>query len=175
LKAGNVLLTNQGRARLTDFGVSAALGKEAKKRMTIIGSPYWMAPEVIQEVGYSFPADIWGLGITIIEMAEMMPPRAEMQPMKVLLKIPTLPSPTLEHPKSFSPEMSHFLELALKKSPTLRSTAEQLAQHPWLGGAAPTRVVELVKQGFEMIRKCGGREAAMRNRRFDFLVCLFSF
>ena len=60
LKGGNVLLTNGGRARLTDFGVSGFM--EGSKRMTIIGSPYWMAPEVIREVGYSFPADVWGLG-----------------------------------------------------------------------------------------------------------------
>jgi serine/threonine protein kinase len=162
-KAGNILLTNSGRGRLTDFGVSS-IG-DSKKRMTIIGSPYWMAPEVIKEVGYSFPADIWGLGITVIEMVELVPPRSEMHPMKVLLKIPTLPSPTLEEPGKFSVGMAEFLTFCLVKIPDCRHTAAQLLEHSWVQSPQKhVHVAEMVAIGLQTIVTMGGRDEAMKSR-----------
>lgn len=137
--------------------------------MTVIGSPFWMAPEVIKEVGYSCLADIWSLGITIIEMAELVPPRSDIHPMKVLLKIPVLPSPALEEPHSFSKEMVSFLDATLKKKPSERWTSDALKGHAWIGSksVSPARVVDLVNTGRELIAKYGGREAAMRSRDDD--------
>ena len=167
LKAGNVLLTAKGRARLTDFGVSGLM--ESAKRMTIIGSPYWMAPEVIREVGYAFPADIWGLGITVIEMLEMLPPRAALHPMKVLLQIPALPPPKLEEPNSFSESLVSFLSMCLVKIPDARSTAIQLQEHKFIAEkkSQPLKVADLIGRGLELISKYGGRDQAMKNRDED--------
>ncbi len=79
-----MLLNTAGQARLCDFGVSAGI---SGTQNSVVGSPYWMAPEVISQCGYSLPADVWSLGITVIEMAEMLPPRAHLHPMKVLTRI----------------------------------------------------------------------------------------
>eukprot|EP00045_Choanoeca_perplexa_P005803 m.48614 g.48614 ORF g.48614 m.48614 type:complete len:453 (-) comp13302_c0_seq1:90-1448(-) len=141
IKAGNILLNEDGDAKLADFGVAGQVTDEMAKRNTVIGTPYWMAPEVIQEVGYDAKADIWSLGITAIEMAEGKPPHANIHPMRAIFMIPTRPSPKLSKPELWSPEFIDFLSKCLVKDPEKRASAQQLAQHPFLSSAKPSREV----------------------------------
>ncbi|ETW10178.1 STE/STE20/MST protein kinase [Aphanomyces invadans] len=132
IKAGNVLLSSSGLAKLADFGVSAQLTNTINKRKTVIGTPFWMAPEVIQETQYDGKADIWSLGITAIEMAQGDPPLCNMHPMRAIFMIPSRPPPTLADPARFSPHFSEFLAACLKKDAAQRPTAEALLAHPFL-------------------------------------------
>ncbi|KAG8033992.1 hypothetical protein G9C98_008473 [Cotesia typhae] len=122
LKAGNVLLTMAGGVKIADFGVSAKNKHTLQKHDTFIGTPYWMAPEV----------DIWSLGITLIEFAQMEPPNHEMSPMRVLLKIQKSDPPKLEQPGKWSKEFNDFIAKALIKDPQTRPTADELLKHPFI-------------------------------------------
>lgn len=140
LKAGNVLLKEDGTVKLTDFGVSALNKKMDEKRSTFIGTPYWMAPEVVlcensQDKPYTYSADIWSLGITMIEFAETSPPWHDMHPMRVLFKIPKSPSPTLTEAHKWSDDFHTFLETCLPKEPSERETASGLLPHPFIANA----------------------------------------
>lgn len=131
LKAGNVLLTMDGGVRLADFGVSARNKDVNQKRDTFIGTPYWMAPEVVfcetfRDQPYDYKVDIWSLGITLIEFAQMEPPYHEMSPMRVLLKIQKSDPPKLEKPHRWSKEFNNFLSHCLIKDPTNRPTTDEL-------------------------------------------------
>uniref|UniRef100_A0A8C1W1G3 non-specific serine/threonine protein kinase n=1 Tax=Cyprinus carpio TaxID=7962 RepID=A0A8C1W1G3_CYPCA len=131
LKAGNILLTLDGDIRLADFGVSAKNTKTLQRRDSFIGTPYWMAPEVVmcetmKDAPYDYKADIWSLGITLIELAQIEPPHHELNPMRVLLKIAKSEPPTLEKPAKWSMEFKDFLKKALDRNPETRPTAAQL-------------------------------------------------
>uniref|UniRef100_A0AAY4AI85 non-specific serine/threonine protein kinase n=1 Tax=Denticeps clupeoides TaxID=299321 RepID=A0AAY4AI85_9TELE len=136
LKAGNILLTMDGQVKLADFGVSAKNENTLQKRATFIGTPYWMAPEVIQcetskDSPYTTKADIWSLGITLIEAAETEPPHHSLNPMRVLLKITKSQPPTLTNPRVWSSHFQDFLRRALQKNPESRWGAQQLQAHPF--------------------------------------------
>jgi len=134
IKGANILLTQAGVAKLTDFGVSK-IQEKGKKMQTVVGSPYWMAPEVISIGAYDNLADIWSLGVTCIEMAEGGPPRGDQHPMKVLRMIPTLPPPTLKEPNKCSKEFQSFLEKCLQPKAQNRATCKELLKHPFIKGA----------------------------------------
>ncbi|XP_060693087.1 serine/threonine-protein kinase 10 isoform X1 [Hemiscyllium ocellatum] len=152
LKAGNVLLTQDGNIKLADFGVSAKNTKTMQKRETFIGTPYWMAPEVVmcetmKDTPYDYKADIWSLGITLIEMAQIEPPHHELNPMRVLLKIAKSDPPTLENPSKWSQDFKDFLKKALDKNPDTRLSAAQLLQHPFVSSVSSNKPLrELVAE-----------------------------
>ncbi|KAK0157745.1 hypothetical protein PV328_011445 [Microctonus aethiopoides] len=137
LKAGNVLLTMAGGVKIADFGVSAKNKHTLQKHDTFIGTPYWMAPEVVlcetfRDNPYDFKVDIWSLGITLIEFAQMEPPNHEMSPMRVLLKIQKSEPPKLEQPGKWSKEFNDFIAKSLIKDPSTRPTADELLKHPFI-------------------------------------------
>ena len=132
IKCGNVLLTVDGHVKLADFGVSAELTNTLNKRKTVVGSPYWMAPEVIRESHYDGRADVWSLGITAIEMAEGAPPHANLHPLRAIFVIPTKPAPTLADPDNWSPAMLDFVRCCCQKDPNQRHDSALLSQHPFV-------------------------------------------
>ncbi|KAL4131778.1 hypothetical protein QTP88_009040 [Uroleucon formosanum] len=139
LKAGNVLLTTSAGVKIADFGVSAKNKQTLQKHDTFIGTPYWMAPEVVlcetfRDNPYDFKVDIWSLGITLIELAQMEPPNHEMSPMRVLLKIQKSDPPKLEQPSKWSKNFNDFVAHALIKDPVQRPTADDLLKHPFVNG-----------------------------------------
>jgi serine/threonine-protein kinase OSR1/STK39 len=139
VKAGNILLDSNGQVLLADFGVAATLerggswGNRATSRNTFVGTPCWMAPEVMeQSAGYDARADIWSFGITLLELAHGHAPFARLPPMKVLLMTLQNPPPTLDHPdakRHFSKAMRDIVAKCLVKDPTQRPTAAQLLDH----------------------------------------------
>ncbi|XP_001920287.5 myosin-IIIb isoform X5 [Danio rerio] len=137
VKGNNILLTTDGGVKLVDFGVSAQLTSARLRRNTSVGTPFWMAPEVIaceQQYDYSYDArcDVWSLGITAIELADGDPPLAEMHPVKALFKIPRNPSPTLRHPEQWCRSFSHFIAQCLIKDFETRPSVTHLLEHPFI-------------------------------------------
>ncbi|XP_069946381.1 serine/threonine-protein kinase 10 isoform X9 [Cherax quadricarinatus] len=137
LKAGNVLLTMEGGVKLADFGVSAKNKNTYDKRGTFIGTPYWLAPEVILcetfiDAKYDYKADVWSLGISLIEFAQMDPPNHEVSPVRVMLKIQKSDPPKLDYPSKYSKEFNDFISKCLVKDPALRPSAVELLQHPFI-------------------------------------------
>lgn len=127
IKAGNILLDRQGNVFLSDYGVSASL-KKGQKQNTLVGTPSWMAPEVCSQTGHDEKADIWSLGITLIEICEGGAPYAELAPMQVIIKIIEAQPPKLSG-EEWSDELREILAHMLQKAPSQRPTCQQLLDH----------------------------------------------
>uniref|UniRef100_A0A8C0ERV4 non-specific serine/threonine protein kinase n=1 Tax=Bubo bubo TaxID=30461 RepID=A0A8C0ERV4_BUBBB len=137
IKGNNILLTTEGGVKLVDFGVSAQLTSTRLRRNTSVGTPFWMAPEVIaceQQLDSSYDArcDAWSLGITAIELGDGDPPLADLHPMRALFKIPRNPPPTLQQPELWSPEFNDFINKCLTKDYEKRPTVSSLLQHDFI-------------------------------------------
>ncbi len=141
MKAGNILLTENGRVKLADFGVSAKNTTPLQRRYSFIGTPFWMSPEIIacetdKEMSYDSKTDIWSLGITCIELAQKEPPHNELNPNRVLMRIRKSEPPKLadQRPGVWSKSFHDFLSVCLDKNPDNRLNARDLLKHPFITG-----------------------------------------
>lgn len=157
IKAGNILLDVNGNAKLADLGVAGELENSLTKRNTVIGTPFWMAPEVVEESGYDVRADIWSLGITAIEMAEGHPPLHEVHPMRAIFMIPSKPPPTLTCPEEWTPEFIEFVGFCLVKDPSTRKSATVLLESAYINQAKPPSSLSPLTQEVLAIMATGKR------------------
>lgn len=152
IKAANLLLNSEGRMKLADFGVSRQFeGGGSSQTMTIVGTPYWMAPEVISGIAYSYPADVWSVGITAVELAEGAPPYVEYSPTKAMVEIATKGFPGYRFPQMHSPEFTDFVSHCVVFNQKERWSVERLLEHPFIkrskGYSRDTVMTDLIKEG----------------------------
>lgn len=158
IKGQNVLLTDNAEVKLVDFGVSAQLDRTIGRRNTFIGTPYWMAPEVIAcdenpDATYDNRSDLWSLGITAIEMAEAQPPLCDMHPMRALFLIPRNPPPRLKS-KRWNSKFKNFIETVLVKDYHQRPYTDQLLKHPFVRDQPTERQVRIqLKDHLDRMKK----------------------
>ncbi|OHT05926.1 STE family protein kinase [Tritrichomonas foetus] len=146
IKTDNVLITSDGNVKLADFGYAAQLFNEGENRKSVVGTPYWMAPELIKGIPYSYKVDIWSLGVMCRELAEGDPPYVELPPMKALFEITSKGLPEISQKEKRSPEFLDFLDLCLKRNPDERPTANKLLNHPFLLKACEKKYIPALLQ-----------------------------
>lgn len=132
IKSDNVLITSKGEIKLADFGFCAELTEERTKRTTCVGTPYWMAPELIRQHEYDYKVDLWSVGILAIECAEWEPPYMDEKPLRAMFLITAQPPPKLSNPSKWSPQLNDFVSQCLALDPAKRASASQLLAHPFL-------------------------------------------
>lgn len=154
IKAANILLTTEGDVKLADFGVSGEMGLSIKKMRSFVGTPYWMAPEVISKAGYDYKADIWSLGITALELADGSPPLSGLSPMKALTVIPDRECPSLPSGNHFTELFREFIDACMCKDPDNRPSASQLLTLKFVRTTKrPSILVPLIQQHQKFVRK----------------------
>jgi len=166
VKADNLLVSADGKVKLADFSISAERRSLAKKRFSIIGTPYWMAPEVITNEGYDEKADIWSLGITCIEMAKGNPPHHRLQPTEALKKIIKGDSPSLvgdRHNKQFR----DFVSICLNRDPAQRPNAEQLLKHKFIKSAKNHQMLVEVIDRYKKWKASNPQEISRQSQSDD--------
>jgi len=132
IKSDNLLLDTEGHVKLADFGYAAQLTQKQQKRNTVVGTPYWIAPELIRGHDYGTKVDIWSLGIMLMEMVEGEPPYMEFPPLRALFLITTKGIPPLKEPGKWSPHLLDFFNKCIEKDVEKRPTADQLLKHPFV-------------------------------------------
>ncbi|XP_076246151.1 serine/threonine-protein kinase PAK mbt isoform X2 [Calliopsis andreniformis] len=146
IKSDSILLTADGRVKLSDFGFCAQVSQELPKRKSLVGTPYWMSPEVISRLPYGTEVDIWSLGVMIIEMVDGEPPFFNEPPLQAMRRIRDMPPPKLKNSHKVSPRLQGFLERMLVRDPAQRATATELLQHPFLRQAqSPSILIPLMR------------------------------
>ncbi|XP_054154446.1 serine/threonine-protein kinase PAK mbt-like [Oppia nitens] len=148
IKSDSILLASDGRVKLSDFGFCAQVSSELPKRKSLVGTPYWMAPEVISRLPYGPEVDIWSLGIMVIEMCDGEPPFFNEPPLQAMRRIRDMPPPKLKNVHKVSPRLLAFLEKMLVREPTQRSNALELLQHPFLRQAGPPSLLVPLMRSF---------------------------
>ncbi|XP_037574960.1 serine/threonine-protein kinase PAK mbt isoform X2 [Dermacentor silvarum] len=148
IKSDSILLASDGRVKLSDFGFCAQVSVELPKRKSLVGTPYWMAPEVISRLPYGPEVDIWSLGIMCIEMVDGEPPFFNEPPLQAMRRIRDMPPPKLKNTHKVSPRLQGFLEKMLVRDPAQRATAFELLQHPFLRQAGPPSLLVPLMRSF---------------------------
>uniref|UniRef100_A0A4W5NVJ6 non-specific serine/threonine protein kinase n=1 Tax=Hucho hucho TaxID=62062 RepID=A0A4W5NVJ6_9TELE len=132
IKSDSILLTLDGRIKLSDFGFCAQISKDIPKRKSLVGTPYWMAPEVVSKTPYGTQVDVWSLGIMVVEMVDGEPPYFSDTPVAAMKKLRDEPPPTVRNTQKISPVLKDFLDRMLTRDPQERATASDLLEHPFL-------------------------------------------
>ncbi|CAN7999516.1 unnamed protein product [Ixodes hexagonus] len=148
IKSDSILLASDGRVKLSDFGFCAQVSPELPKRKSLVGTPYWMAPEVISRLPYGPEVDVWSLGIMCIEMVDGEPPFFNEPPLQAMRRIRDMPPPKLRNTHKVSPRLQGFLEKMLVRDPGQRATAFELLQHPFLRQAGPPSLLVPLMRSF---------------------------
>ncbi|XP_028854905.1 serine/threonine-protein kinase PAK 6 [Denticeps clupeoides] len=155
IKSDSILLTLDGRIKLSDFGFCAQISKDIPKRKSLVGTPYWMAPEVISKSPYGTEVDIWSLGIMVVEMVDGEPPYFSETPVAAMKRLRDEPAPTVRNSQLISPVLKDFLDRMLTRDPLERASATDLLEHPFLlKSSSPQCLVPLVEQYRKRMSHC---------------------
>ncbi|XP_028995574.1 serine/threonine-protein kinase PAK 6 [Betta splendens] len=155
IKSDSILLTMDGRVKLSDFGFCAQISKDIPKRKSLVGTPYWMAPEVISKSPYGTEVDVWSMGIMVVEMVDGEPPYFSETPVAAMKRLRDEPAPTVRNLSQISPVLKDFLDRMLTRDPLERASATDLLEHPFLlQSGSPQCLVPLVEQYRKRMSRC---------------------
>ncbi|XP_065656344.1 serine/threonine-protein kinase PAK 6 [Hydra vulgaris] len=147
IKSDSILMSKDGQVKISDFGFCAQISNEIPKRKSLVGTPYWMAPEIISRDSYGTEVDIWSFGVMVVEMVDSEPPYFSETPLLAMKKIRDQDAPQVKDIEKISPQLKSFIESCLQKDPLQRSSASDLLKHPFLRNICSTaNIVSLIKE-----------------------------